>query len=78
MMALCPRCNARHPPVVVEPEQLRMVRGAEIDAAETRELKRHIAEMLRCRTPYAFLGLDDFRQIVKWKLGRPTEARAAA
>ena len=70
MMALCPRCNARHPPVVVEPEQLRPVRGSELDIAETRELKRHIARALRHRAPYAFLGLDDFRRIARWKLGR--------
>ncbi|MDE0260177.1 MAG: hypothetical protein OXR82_17550 [Gammaproteobacteria bacterium] len=70
MMALCPRCNARHPPVVVEPGQLRPLRGTELDATETRELKQHIAEMLRHRMPYAFLGLEEFREITRWKLGR--------
>jgi len=70
MMALCPRCHARHPPVAVEPEQLRPLRGTELDATETRELKQHIAEMLRHRMPYAFLGLDDFQRITRWKLGR--------
>lgn len=67
---LCLRCHARHPPVVVEPEQLRLVRGSELDIAETRELKQHIARALRLRAPYAFLGLDDFRRIARWKLGR--------
>ena len=70
LMALCRRCNARHPPVVVEPEQLRPVRGSELDIAETRELKQYIARALRHRAPYAFLGLDDFRRIARWKLGR--------
>lgn len=70
VMPLCPRCRAHHPPVVVEPEQLRLMHGAELDVAETRELKRHIAKMLRYRTPYAFLGLDDFQRITRWKLGR--------
>ena len=69
-MALCPRCQVRHPLVVVEPEQLRPVRGSELDIAETRKLKQHIATGLRHRAPYAFLGLDDFRRIARWKLGR--------
>jgi len=46
-----------------------VVRGAELDIAETRELRQHIAKMLRYRTPYAFLGLDDFQRITRWKLG---------
>ncbi len=70
LVPICERCHAQHPAIVVEPEQLRPLRGTELDASETRELKRHIAEMLRYRTPYAFLGLDDFQRITRWKLGR--------
>ena len=70
----CERCGEAH--LHVTPERLREVHGTEDDFAETEDLKRHVADMLRYREPYAFLNLADLDRILRWKL-RSQHARNA-
>jgi len=73
-MKYCERCGESH--LHVTPERLREVHGAEDDFEETEDLKRHVADMLRYREPYAFLSLADLDWILRWKL-RSQHARNA-